>query len=81
MSKIDTHRCKTIKTINHVSLGEARWGKSLPPPKVKDPKFILDKTYVSRNESSQKCRKACEACGETSEIRDPQKHMGFDEIK
>ena len=53
--------CKTIIIIiiiNHVCLGEARWGRS--PPKVKDPNFILVKTYVSSDESSQKCRKAYE---------------------
>ena len=51
------------------------------PPKVKDPNFILDQTYVSSNESSRKCRKACKACGETPEIRNLNKHMGFDKIQ
>ena len=48
------------------------------PPKVKDPNFILGQTYVSRDENSKKCRKACDTCCETPEIRNPNKHMGFD---
>ena len=51
------------------------------PPRVKDPNFILDLTYVSNDESSQKCRKACKAYDETSEIRNPSKHTGFDKLK
>ena len=43
--------------------------------------FILSQTYVSNDESSRKCRKACEAYGETPEIRNPNKHMGFDKLK
>ena len=35
------------------------------PPRVKDPNFILGLTYVSSNESSRKCRKACKACDKT----------------
>ena len=78
-SKIETHECKTIIIINHVCLGKARWGRSTP--RAKDQNFIFGQTYVSNDESSQKCRKACEACCETPEIRDPQKYTGFDEIK
>ena len=70
---------KTIIIINHVCLGKERWGRS--PLRVKDPNFILGQTYVSNDESSRKCQKACEACDETLEIHDPQKHIGFDEIK
>ena len=51
------------------------------PPKVKDPNFILSQTYVSRDESSRKCRKACESYGETPKIRNPNKHTGFDKIQ
>ena len=65
-SKIETHGCIKIIIINFVYLGEARWGRS--PPRVKDPNFILGQTYVSSDESSQKCQKACEAYGETPEI-------------
>ena len=67
---------KTIITINHMCLGESRWGRS--PPRVKDPNFILGEAYVSSDESSRKCRKACEACGETPKIHYPNKHTGFD---
>ena len=52
-----------------------------PPPKVKDLNFILYQTYVSSDESSQKCRKACEAYGETPKIRYPNKHTGLDKNK
>ena len=51
------------------------------PPRVKDLNFILGQTYVSNNESSRKCRKACEACGETPEIRNLNKHTRFDKIQ
>ena len=51
------------------------------PHRVKNPNFILCQTYVSSDESSRKCRKACEVCGETPEIRNPNKHMGFDKIQ
>ena len=51
------------------------------PPRVKDPNFILGQTYVSSDESSRKCQKACEACGETPEIYDPNKHTGLDKLK
>ena len=51
------------------------------PPRVKDPNFILGQTYVSSDESLRKCRKACEACGETSKIRNSNKHTGFDKIQ
>ena len=71
-SKIETHRCIKIIIINFVCLGEARWGRS--PLRVKDPNFILGHIYVSSDESSQKCRKACEACGETPKIHNPNKH-------
>ena len=50
-------------------------------PRVKDPNFILSQTYVSRDESSRKYRKTCEAYSETPEIRNPNKHTGFDKIK
>ena len=75
----DSRLYKTIITINHVCLCEARWGKS--PPRVKDPNFILGQTYVSSDESSRKCQKACKACDETPEIRNPNKYTGFDEIQ
>ena len=68
-----------IIIINFVCFGEARWGRS--PLKVKDPNSILGQTYVSSDESSRKCRKACEACSETPKIRDPNEHTRFDEIK
>ena len=48
------------------------------PSKVKDPNFILGQTYVSSDGSSRKCQKACEGCGETPEIRNPNKHTRFD---
>ena len=51
------------------------------PPRVKDPNFILGQTYVSNDESSLKCWKACEACGETPKIRNPNKHTGFNKIQ
>ena len=51
------------------------------PPRVKDPNFILGQTYVSRDESSRKCRKACEVCDETPKICNPNKHTGFDKLK
>ena len=51
------------------------------PPKVKDPNFIISHTYVSSDESSRKCRKVYEACGETPEIHNPNKHTGFDKLK
>ena len=51
------------------------------PPKVKYPNFILSQTYVSSDKSSRKCRKACEAYGETPEIHNPNKHTGFDKIQ
>ena len=51
------------------------------PPRVKDPNFILSQTYVSSDESSRKFWKECEACGETLEIRYPNKHMGLDKIQ
>ena len=78
-SKIETHECIKIITINFVCLGEARWGRS--PPRVKDLNFIFGQTYVSNDESSQKCRKACEACGESPEIFNPNKHIRFDKLK
>ena len=65
--------------INLVFLDEIRWDRS--SPRVKDPNFILGQTYVSNDESSRKCWKACEACGETSEIRHPWKHTRFDKIQ
>ena len=68
-----------IIIINFVCLGEVRWGKS--PLRVKDSNFILGQTYVSNDESSRKCRKACEACGETPEIRVPNKHTRLDKLK
>ena len=68
-----------IIIINFVCLAEARWGRSLP--RVKDPNFIFSQTYVSSNKSSRKCRKACEAYGETLEIRNPNKHMGSNKIQ
>ena len=52
-----------------------------PPPRVKDPNFILGQTYVSNDESSRKCRKACEAYSETPEIHNPNKHTRFDKLK
>ena len=51
------------------------------PPRVKDPNFIFGQTYLFSNESSRKCRKACKAYGETSEIHDPNKHTRFDKLK
>ena len=48
---------------------------------MKDPNFILGQTYVSSDESSRKCQKACEAYGETPEIRNSNKHTGFDKIQ
>ena len=51
------------------------------PPRVKDTNFILGQTYVSSYESSRKCRKACEACDKTSEIRNPNKYTGFNKIQ
>ena len=66
---------KTTIIINFVCFGEERWGRY--PPRVKDPNFILSQTYVSSDESSRKCRKACEAYGETLEIHNPNKHTGF----
>ena len=48
------------------------------PPRVKDPNFILGQTYVSNDESVER---RCEAYGETLEIRNPNKHMGFDKLK
>ena len=68
-----------IIIINFMCLGKARWGKS--PPRVKDPNFIIGQTYISNDESSRKCWKACEACGETPKIRDPNKHMRLDKLK
>ena len=56
-------------------------GQIPPPPRVKDLNFILDQTYVSSDESSRKCQKASEACGEIPEIRNPNKHTGFGKIK
>ena len=78
-SKIETHGCIKIIIINFVCLGEARWGRS--PHRVKDPNFILGQTYVSSDESSRKCRKACEACSETLKIRNPNKHTRFGKIE
>ena len=80
-SKIETHGCIKIIIINFVRLGEARLGKSPPPPRVKDQNFIFGQTYVSSDEISRKCRKACEACGETSKLRNPNKHTGFGKIE
>ena len=51
------------------------------PLRVKDPNFILGQTYVSSDESSQKCRKVCKTYGETLEIRNPNKYTGFDKIQ
>ena len=51
------------------------------PPKVKDLNFILGQTYVFSDESSRKCQKECEACGETPEIHDPNKHTGSDKLE
>ena len=48
---------------------------------MKDPNFILGQTYVSSDESSQKCRKAYESCGETPKIHNLNKHTGFDKIQ
>ena len=56
----DLRLYKTIRILNHVCLGEARCGRS-PLPRVKDPNFILGQTYVSSDESLQKCQKACKA--------------------
>ena len=69
-----------IIIIKFVCLGEARWGRS-PAPRVKESNFILSKTYVSSDESSRKCRKVCEACSETPEIRHLNKHMELDKLK
>ena len=68
-----------IIILNFVCLGEARWNR--PPPRVKDQNFILSRTYVFSDESLQNCLKACEACGETLEICDPNKHMELDKLK
>ena len=54
-SKIETYGCIKIIVINFVCLGD----HPPPPPLVKDPNFILGQTYVSSDEISQKCRKAC----------------------
>ena len=51
------------------------------PPRVKDLNFIFGQKYVSSDESSQKCWKACEAYGETPEIRYPNKHTGLDKFQ
>ena len=51
------------------------------PPRVKYPNFILGQTHVSNDESSGKYWKACEACGETLEIRDLNKHTRLDKLK
>ena len=52
------------------------------PPKDERPKFCnIGQTYVSSDESLRKCRKACEACGETPEICNPNKYTGFDKIQ
>ena len=48
---------------------------------MKDTNFILGQTYASNDESFIKCWKACEAYGETSEIRNPNKHTGFGKIE
>ena len=41
-SKIETHGCiKKIININHGCLGIARWGRSPPPLRVKDPNLNL----------------------------------------
>ena len=48
---------------------------------MKDLNFILGQTYVSSDKSLRKCQKACEACDETPEIRNPNKHTGFDKIQ
>ena len=58
-------------------------GQIPPTPllRVKDSNFILSQTYVSNDESSRKCRKVCEACDETPEIHDRNKHMGLDKLK
>ena len=76
--KIETHGCIKIIIINFICLGEVRWGKSPPPLQGERPKFLFLVRHVSNNESSRKCRKACETCVETSEIRNPNKHTGFD---
>ena len=51
------------------------------PPRMKEPNFILGQTYVYRDESSRKCRKAYKACGEIPKIRNPTKHTRFDKIQ
>ena len=51
-----------------------------PPSRVKDPNFILGLTYAPGDVSSRKCQKACETYGETPEIRNPNKHMGFGKL-
>ena len=78
-SKIEAYECIIIIIINLVCLSEVRWGRS--PSRAKDLNFILGQTYVSSDESSRKCRKACEACGETLIICNPNKHMGFGKIE
>ena len=66
--QIEAHGCIKIIIINFMCLGEVRWGRS--SLREKDPNFILGQTYVSSDESSRKCLKACEAGGETPKIRD-----------
>ena len=55
------------------------------PPRVKDPNFIHGQTYVSSEYPAMKVRKSvgrrCETCGKTPEIRNPNKHTGFDKLK
>ena len=55
----DSRLNKIIIRINHVCLGEARWGRF--PLRVKDLNFILGQTYGSSDESSRKCRKALQS--------------------
>ena len=49
-----------------------------PLPQSERPKFY---SWSGNDESSRKCRKACEACGEILEIRDLNEHMGFDKLQ
>ena len=53
----------------------------IPTPQSERPNFILGQTYGSTVKVHESVGRCCEACGETLEIRNPNKHMEFDKLK
>ena len=72
--------------VNHVCLGEARWGRSPPPP---PPQGEIPKFFSRLDMNAQRCKFAkmserrATSCGENPKNLWSKnvKHMGFDKLK